>query len=301
MHDLIVIGGGLAGLSATLYAMRRHLDVLLVSNSLGGKTNYHLGLPRARRQPVLQGADIVRQFMDELQRIGFNHKAEHVDRITKYQGGFAVHTQQGSKYLASSVIVATGVRHQRLQIPGEDKFFMRSLSYSALSYAPCLADETVVIIGDGKLAIRAAAELLLSVKQVYVVGPSGDVLSTPLGKKLMAASNATVLEHYQVREFQGDDYARKVIVESPNGVRQELDGDVFFVEQSIIPNSQIVKDLVDLEPEGHIKVDERSRTNVPGIFAAGDVTNSYIEQVWVAVGGGAKAALSAYEYVLPTL
>ena len=301
MHDLIVIGGGLAGLAATLYGTRRHLDVVLVSNSLGGKTNHHLALPKPNRQPVLQGAEIVRQLLDELELSACPHRAEHVDRVSKHGEGFCVRTRQGSELLGSTVVVASGVRHGRLEVPGEEQYFMRGISYSAVSYAPSLTDETAVIIGDGKLAVRSAAELAVAVKHVYVVGPSEKSLSTPLGKKVSAAANATILEDYRVVEFQGDDFARKIIVEGPGGERREVVADVFFVEQSILPNSQMVMGLVDLEPSGHIKADERSRTNVPGIYAAGDVTNTYIEQVWVAVGGGAKAALSVYEYLLPGL
>jgi thioredoxin reductase len=301
MHDMIVIGGGLAGLAATLYGARRHLDVVLVSNSLGGKTNHHLALPKPNRQPVLQGAEIVRQLLDELEQSGCPHKAEHVDRVSRHGEGFCVHTRQGSDLLASTVVVASGVRHGRLQVPGEEQFFMRGLSYSAVSYASSLSDETAVIIGDGKLAVRAAAELLVAVKHVFVVGPTAKSLSTPLGKKVSGASNATILEEHRVVEILGDDFARRIIVEGPAGDRREVVADVFFVEQSILPNSQMVMGLLDLEPSGHIKMDERSRTNVPGIYAAGDVTNTYIEQVWVAVGGGAKAALSTYEYLLPSL
>ena len=301
MHDIIVVGGGLAGLAATLYGVRRNLDVVLISNSLGGKTTHRLGLPQPSRPPVLQGAEIVRQLLDELEHANYVHKPEHVNRVTKQGEGFSIRTRQGSQLLASTVVIASGVWHDRLQVPGEEKYFMKGLSYSAVSYAPRLSDETAVIIGDGKLAVRAAAELLIAAKHVYVVGASGKSLATPLGKKVSGSAAATVLQDYRVLEFQGDDFARKIIVESPSGERQEVDADVFFVERSIVPNSQMVEGLLDLEPSGHIKVDERSRTNVPGIYAAGDVTNTYIEQVWVAVGGGAKAALSAYEYLLPSL
>jgi thioredoxin reductase len=301
MHDMIVVGGGLAGLAATLYGVRRHLDVVLVSNSLGGKTNHHLGLPQPCRQPVLQGAEIARQFLDELEMLSFVHKAEYVQQVSRHEDGFAVRTRQGSELLASTVVVSSGVRHGRLEVPGEAQYFLKGLSYSAVTYAPCLSHETAAIIGDGKLAMRAAAELLVAADKVFVIGPSGKSLATPLAKRVARSSGATILEDYHVIEFQGDTFARKVIVEGPAGEREEVSADVFFVEQSILPNSQMVEGLVDLEPSGHIKVDERSRTNVPGLYAAGDVTNTYFEQVWVAVGGGTKAALSAYDYLLPSL
>jgi alkyl hydroperoxide reductase subunit AhpF len=118
---------------------------------------------------------------------------------------------------------------------------------------------------------------------------------------LRAAHNVTVLEDHQVLELQGDEYARRIVVSTPEGDQKEIAASVFFVEIAVIPNSQPVVGLVDVDPSGHIRIDERGRTNVPGICAAGDVTNTYMEQILVAAGGGVKAALSAYAYLLPGL
>ena len=178
---------------------------------------------------------------------------------------------------------------------------MRGLSYSALSYAPHLKGKTVAIIGDGKLALRAAAEMSLTADHVHLVGPSAKVLDAPLGRKLRSASNVTIAESSQVTEMLGDDYVRSIIVCGAGDHKTEFQADLFFVELSIIPNSQPVAGLVDLSPMGLINIDERNRTNAPGIFAAGDVSNTYMEQFLVAMGGGVKATLSAYEYLLPNL
>ena len=301
MYDLIVVGGGPAGLTATIYAIRKRLNVLLVSKDLGGKTNFRLELPDVEEYQVVQGLEIVNKFRSELEYLDFARHMEPVEHIRRHQDAFAVHTRGGGELLARAVIVASGTQQQRLNVPGEKEFLMRGLCYSALSYAPLFIDKTTVVIGNGELALRSAAELSTVAEHVHLVGPTGDVLNSALGKKLQTAENVTILEGYQVTKILGSDYAERVAVKGPDGREMEITANGTFIEKALIPNSAMVADLVDLDSQGRIKVDSRNRTSVPGIFAAGDVTNTYTEQVLVAVGEGAKAALSAYEYLLPTL
>jgi alkyl hydroperoxide reductase subunit AhpF len=178
---------------------------------------------------------------------------------------------------------------------------MRGLCYSAISYAPLFIDKTTVVIGEGDLALRSAGELATVAAHVHLVGSTGEALSTVLGRKLQSVENVTILKEYRVTRILGDDYANRVVVEGPDGQQQEISADGLFIEKALLPNSEMVADLVDLDAQKRVKIDARNRTSVPGIFAAGDVTDTYAEQVIVAAGEGAKAALSAFEYVLPTL
>lgn len=301
MYDLIVVGGGPAGLTATIYAIRKRLNVLLVSKDLGGKTNFRLELPGVEDYRVIRGLEIVTKFRTELEYLDFARHLEPVERISQHQDAFAVHARGGGELLAKALVVASGTQHQRLNVPGEKEFLMRGLCYSAVSYAPLFIDKTTIVIGDGELALRSAGELATVAAHVYAVGPGGEVLDSALGYKLKAAENVTVLEDYRVTRILGEDYAERVVVEGPDGQEKELSADGTFIEMALIPNSDIVAELVDLDPQGRIKIDSRNRTSVPGIFAAGDVTDTYSEQVLVAAGEGAKATLSAYEYLLPTL
>jgi alkyl hydroperoxide reductase subunit AhpF len=170
-----------------------------------------------------------------------------------------------------------------------------------LSYAPLFIDRTVIVIGDGDLALRSAAELATVAKHVSIVCSGDAMLATPLGKKLVAADKVTVLKDYEVVEVLGDEYARALRLRDPSGKVADIKADGIFVEKALTPNSDMVKDAVKLDERGQIEVDTENRTSVPGIFAAGDVTNNYNEQVLIAIGEGAKAALSAYEYLLPRL
>ncbi len=301
MYDLIIVGGGPAGLTATVYAIRKRLNVLLISKDLGGKTNYRLSLPWIEHYQVIRGLEIVDKFKTELEYLKFARHMEEVERIEKIPGGFAVHTEGGGNLVTKAVIIATGTRQKRLDVPGEKDFIMRGLCYSAFSYAPLFIDRKTVVIGEGDLALRSAAELATVARHVHLVGSAGEQLENPLGKKLRKAGNVTLLEGYQVVEIQGNGYAERVLVKAPDGSQSPIEADGTFVEMALIPNSSMVADLVDLDEQGRIKIDCFARTNVPGIFAAGDVTDIYAEQVLVAVGEGAKSALSAYDYLLPLL
>lgn len=301
MYDLIIVGGGPAGLTAAIYTIRKRLNVLLISEDLGGKTNYHLDLPDVESYQVIRGVEVVNKFKSELEYLDFTRLMEKVEKIEKIEDGFAVYTTAGSKLEAHAVIVATGTRQEWLDVPGEREYLSKGLCYSALSYAPLFFDKDTVVVGEDDLALRSAAELATVANHVHVVGPKGSVLQSPLGKKLVQATNVTILSDYQVKRVEGNGYCNTVVVKNAMGHEKKLSADGTFVEKQLKPNTQMVAGLVELDGRNFIKVDPYSRTSTPGIFAAGDVTNIYAEQVLVAVGEGVKAALSAYDYLLPIL
>ena len=284
-----------------IYAIRKRINALMISRDLGGKTMYRLELPWCEEYQVIRGAEIVNKFKSELEYLSFVRRMELVEKVEKQSDGFKVITRAGEEMLARAVIIATGTRQQRLEVPGEKEFIMRGLCYSAVSYAPLFIDRKAIVIGNGELALRSVGELAMVARHVHLVGVVRDQLNTPLGKKLKAADNVSILEDYKVVEVRGNRYADRLLVKSPQGKEEEITADGMFVELGLVPNSQMVAGLVYLDGQERIKIDCFARTNIPGIFAAGDVTNTYAEQVLVAVGEGAKAALSAYEYLLPRL
>ena len=301
MYDLIVVGGGPAGLTSTIYALRKRLNVLMVARDLGGKTQWKLALPWIEDYQVIRGLEVVNKFKSELEYLEFARHMEAVDKIERDGENFTVRTRGGGELKTKAVIVASGTKQLRMNVPGEKEYMMKGLCYSALSYAPLFIDRTTIVVGDGELALRSAAELAIIAKKVYIVSQSDKHVDTILGKKLGAAENVTILKGHQVVEVKGDEYARSLVLKQPDGKTKELVADATFVEMALNPNSQMVAGLVDMDEQGRIQVDCGNRTNVPGIFAAGDVTSGFAEQVLIAVGEGAKAALSAYEYLLPRL
>jgi alkyl hydroperoxide reductase subunit F len=301
MYDLIIIGGGPAGLTAAVYAIRKRLNVLLLTKDLGGKTNFRLALPWIEEYQVIRGLEIVNKFRSELEYLDFARHMEAVDKVGRKDGGFVVTTKGGADLEARAIIIATGAKQVRMGVPGEKEFTMKGLCYSALSYAPLFIDRTTIVIGDDDLALRSAGELSTVAKHVYMICNCEKMFTTALGQKLKAAENVTILKDCEVVEVKGDEYARALALKDSSGKTMEYEADAMFVEKALIPNSEIVNNLVELDARGQIIVDNANCTNVPGIFAAGDVTNNFHEQVLIAVGEGAKAALSAYEYLLPVL
>jgi len=298
MYDLIVVGGGPAGLTAAIYALRKRINVLLVSKNLGGKTNFRLALPGVDEyHQIIQGLEVVEKFRSELEYLNFARHMDAVEKVTREKDGFVVHTRSG-QIEARTVIIASGTRQKLLGIPGEKEFMMRGLCYSAISYAPLFIDKTATVIGDGDLALRSAAELATVATHVNLVGPLTSALQSPLGKKLQIAENVTIYEGYIVIKVLGRDYAERIVAAAPDGKETEIAADGTFIEMGLEPNAYMVADLVELDERGRIKIDCGARTNVPGVFAAGDVTTLEAEQVLIAVGEGAKAALSAYAYLL---
>lgn len=301
MYDLIIVGGGPAGLTAAIYAIRKRLNILLLSKDLGGKTNYHLSLPWVEDYQVIKGLEIVNKFRTELEYLDFARHMEAVEKILKTNEHFTVTTKGGMLLESKAVILATGTRQVRMNVPGEKQYTMRGLCYSALSYAPLFIDKTVMVIGDADLAQRSVGELATVAKEVTMVCTDDKLLESPLGHKLQRSKNVKIVTGCEVVEVQGDEYARKLILKDKQGKINEYLADGMFVEKALTPNTSMVTGLVELDALGRIVIDSACRTNVPGLFAAGDVTNSYAEQVLVAVGEGAKAALSAYEYLLPRI
>ncbi|MBM3181165.1 MAG: FAD-binding protein [Chloroflexi bacterium] len=301
MYDLIIIGGGPAGLTATIYAIRKRLNVLLLSKDLGGKTNYRLALPWIEDYQVIRGLEIVNKFRTELEYLDFARHIESVDKVERKDDHFIVTTKGGAILESKAVILATGTRQVRMDVPGEKEYSMKGLCYSALSYAPLFIDKSVIVIGDDDLALRSVGELATVAKEVTMVCANDKMLDSPLGHKLQQAKNVKIMKDCEIVEVQGDEYARKLILKDKAGKLSEYPADGMFVEKALVANTSMVKDLVELDEQSRIVIDSACRTNIPGLFAAGDVTNSYAEQVLVAVGEGAKAALSAYEYLLPRL
>jgi len=298
MYDLIIIGGGPAGLTASIYAIRKRLNALTITMDLGGKTNYSLKLPWIQEYQVIRGGEIVSKFKQELEYLDFAHRMDKVTQVNKTGQGFAVETKSGDMIETKCIIAANGVSQRWLGIPGEKEFMGKGICYSAISYAPLFIDKVTTVFGEGDLALRSAAELSTLAKTVHLIGPSSNAFENDLGQKLKSSPNVEIFYDYHVTKISGNDYANHVFVEGPAGEQKELATDCVFVEKELLPNTGILKGLVDLDKQNRIMINSINQTSMPGIFAAGDITNIYAEQVLVAIGEGAKAALSAYDYLL---
>jgi alkyl hydroperoxide reductase subunit F len=294
MPELIVVGGGPAGLTAAFYAVRRRLDVLLVSPELGGKTRFQSALPGFEEHRVIRGGELPARFARELEYLGYPLRTGTVQRVSAEGAvspaiagdGFRVRLAAGGgeagatpgagageELVARAVILATGCRPVRLGVPGEAELFQKGLYGSAVSYAHLFLDKSVLVVGSGPRARAAAAELDAAGARVRVLQE---------GERLLA--------------LRGEPGAVEAVIEAPAGERV-LAVDGVFNALEPTPESEPVAELAELDGAGYVRVDAACRTSRLGLFAAGDVTDVHREQVLVAVGEGAKAFLSAVEYL----
>jgi thioredoxin reductase len=314
MYDLVVVGGGPAGLVATVYAVRQRLNVLLVTEKLGGKTEVRSEFPGTGDTRVIRGQQLVDNFKNELHYLDIAHRLDRVHGISgrdgenssetsggSYRGGFVVATGGGENLETRSVLIASGCGFKPPRLPEAGKYLLKGIGYSAISYAHLFLDRVAVVIGSGRRAVRSALQLAYSAAQVYLIPEQGEFSQSDRAMHdatgLTALENVTILRDCRITGFSGDRYAREILVEASEGEQKSIPADGFFLESEAEPNSKIIGDLVDRDNDGFIVVDGRCNTSRTGIFAAGDVTNVHREQVLVAMGEGAKAALSVQEYL----
>jgi alkyl hydroperoxide reductase subunit F len=298
MYDLVVVGGGPAGLTAAIYAIRKRLNVFVVSQDLGGKTNYDMQLPGMDTYRVIRGVEVVEKFWRELDYLNFARRLARVERIAKRDDRFSLTLEDGDVLEASAVIYATGSRVRHLNVPGELEFLGQGLSYSAVSYAPLFVEKRATVVGDGPLALRAVAELAQVAETVHFVSPSPALIDSPFARRLVDSMKVVLWSGHKVTAFEGNGFVSRVRLQTNGGMEKTIETDGVFIEMGLIPNTEPLQGLVDLDDEGRVVIDMVNRTSCEGLFAAGDVTNAIAEQVLIAVGEGAKAALSAYDYLI---
>jgi alkyl hydroperoxide reductase subunit F len=296
VYDLLIIGGGPAGLTAAAYAVRKRIETMLISEDLGGKTNHKFSLPDVETHLIIDGEELVNKFKSQLEYLEF---ARHLGKVTKFQraGRTFIAATPDKQFKGKAAIIATGVMPKRLNVPGEEQFLGHGVSYSTVSHAPLFIDMDVAIVGNGIEALQAAAELAQVAKRVNVIGIPKRLIASPLGKKIKDSGKAEFLTDCTVKEIRGNTSPEKIITESKTG-ESEIPVRGVFIELGYIPNTSLFSRLVRMNREKRIIIDENNETSVTGLFAAGDVTNVNAQQVVIAIGEGANAALSAYNYLL---
>ncbi len=297
MHDLIIVGAGPAGLAASLYAARKRLDFLTICETVGGKSNYRVHLADSDETQVIQAGELVAVYRSRLESLRHSYRTASVTSVTAIDGGFSVSIKDGDPVKARAVIIASGTRNRRLKVDGESQFLSRGLGYSSISYSHLLSGKRVFLTGDSDRAVNSAIELSLHATEVSLALLAGGTFTPALIDRASALERITLLRNATVVGFEGDGFARRVIVES-EGSKQTLEADGFFLEPEPSPNTGFVGDLVELDARGYIPVNGMNEASRPGVFAAGDVTGNGFEQVLVSLGEGTKALLSAYRFLL---
>ena len=292
VYDLIIVGAGPAGLTAAIYAARYKLSCLVIAETIGGRAAEAFEIKNFPSYEKISGIELMEKIRKQTECLGVEIKNERVDKIKKEKEYFVVKTTE-KDYLAKKIILANGLEKKRLGLEKEDKFLGKGVSYCAVCDAPFFKNKKVAVVGGSDSALAAASLLSRFANKVYIIyrkekffrAKPAMVEEVRKNKKIKAIFNVTVTK------LLGEE--RLKAIELSNKKTIAVDG--LFVEIGASPNVKLAKDLgIELE-NGYIKVDEMQRTNVKGVYAAGDITNRPLKQIITAAAQGAVAATTAYE------
>ena len=299
MYDLMIIGGGPAGMTAAVYAARKKLNAMLLSKDVGGQVNWTLGIENYMGYQLIEGPELIHKFEEQVKQFPIDMKVgEGVSSLSRISGGFEAKADAGESYQAKAAIIATGKRPRPLNVPGEEKLRGRGVTYCAICDGPLFADMRVAVIGGGNSALEAVDDMVKIAGQVYLVSLTQLTGDQILIGRVKGASNLTIFLEHEVVSITGEKFVDEIkIRDLKTKQERELQVSGVFIEIGLMPNSDLVKGVAALNRLGEIEVNCSNETNVPGLFAAGDVTNVPEKQIVVAAGEGAKAALQAHRYL----
>lgn len=296
--ELIILGGGPAGLSASVYSARYKIDHLLISSEIGGYLNEIHLVENYPGVPSISGFELKEQFKRQIEQLGVDMRMEMIKKITKKEGLFEVETNN-QLYFSKNIIYALGTRHRKLEIPGEDEFFGKGVSYCATCDGPFFKNKTVVIAGGGNSAATAAIMLSEHAKKVYVIYRSETLKCTPTYcDRLKADPKINLIKKANVKKVIGDKLIKKVILDKKFKGTNELIVDGLFVEIGSAPEISPLKSLdLELDQWSFITTRPDQSTNITGFYAAGDITTNSngFRQLITASAEGSIAALSVFE------
>lgn len=299
MYELIIVGAGPAGLAASVYAARKQLKMLLISAEIGGQMNWTLNIENYLGYQFIEGPELIDKFQAQVSQFPIDQKiGNKVSRLKKIKNGIEVISEGGDKYKSKAVILATGKRPRKLNVPGETELTGRGVTYCAICDGPVFSGQRVAVVGGGNSALEAALDMVKIAKHVDLVSLTPLTGDAILIKKLDKAKKLSILTEYQTEKIEGKTLVDGMLIKNlKSGKSKRLEVTGIFIEIGLEPNSEPVKGLVELNKLGEVRVSCACETNVPRLYAAGDVTDVPEKQILVAAGEGAKAALQAHRYL----
>ncbi len=300
-YDIIIIGGGPAGITAGIYASRQKLNTLLITKAFGGQI--------ARKAVMIEnypgfeeisGIELIQKLEKHLRKQKIDIERDEVGKVKKVKDRFLIITRSKNRFEARAVIIASGADPRPLEVEGEKEFIGRGLSYCTVCDGPLFSDKTVAVIGGGNSAFEAAIFLSKIAKKIYIL-EYGEVVKADAEnqERVKKTGKVKVITNAALKKIQGKQFVNSIIFEDRKTKKEitlPLEG--VFVEIGSQPSTSFAKSLVDFNEKDEIVVDfETCQTKTPGLFAAGDCNVGKVKQIITAAGEGAKAALSAYEYL----
>lgn len=311
IYDVIIVGGGPAGAAAAVYTARKKLKTLLLTDSFGGQSIVSDDIENWIGETRISGFDLAKKLENHVRAypdivdIKMPERVLEVRKIKceneKQVCDFEVKTDKNNSYQSKTIILCAGARRKKLGIPGEDRLNGKGVAYCSTCDAPLFAGKTVAVIGGGNAGLEAVVDLFPYATKVYLIhrkeALKGDALTQ---EEIRKNPKAEIILNAETQEILGENFVTGLkYKDAKTGEEKNLKVGGVFVEIGSVPNSEMVKDLVELDQWGQIKIDSKhASTSHPGIFAAGDITDDPYKQNNISAGDAVKAALAAYAYLL---
>ncbi|TSC79713.1 MAG: NADH dehydrogenase [Parcubacteria group bacterium Gr01-1014_29] len=303
MYDVTIIGGGPAAAGAAVYVARKKLKTLLIAGEFGGQSIVSADVQNWIGTKSLSGFDLAKNLEEHIRNYPeeVEIKApELATKISKKGSGFLVETDKGGAYDTKTVIITSGARRRKLGIPGEEEFNGKGVAYCSTCDAPLFGGKDVAVVGGGNAGLEAVVDLFPYASKVYLLeysdGLKGDTVTQ---ERVKNSEKVHIIFNAETKEVKGEKFVTGLAYKDRvSGEEKTLSVGGIFVEIGSVPNSEFVKDLVELNKAGEILIDHKTAaTSCEGIWAAGDVTDEMYKQNNISAGDGVKAALSAYSYL----
>ncbi len=319
LYDAIIIGGGPAGSAAAVYSARKRLKTLLITESFGGQSIVSDDIQNWIGEPHISGFDLAKKFEAHVRAFSDAIDIKIPERVTEIKSikclpdgkagdsesricDFQVTTDKGNKYEGKSIILAAGARRRKLNIPGEDKFEGKGVAYCSTCDAPLFSGKRVAVVGGGNAGLEAVIDLFPYANEVFIMEYADSLKGDPVTQEEVKKNPKLkeVIFNAKTVEVLGDKFVTGIKYQNTKtGEEKVLEVEGIFVEIGSVPNSEIAKNLINLDKYGQVIIDSKhSATSHPGIFAAGDITDDPYKQNNISAGDAVKAALAAYNYLL---
>ncbi len=299
LWDVVIIGGGPAGLNAALYSARKGLKVLMIAKDIGGQLHNTSTVDNYLGFENITGKELSDQLYQHVKKQNVEFLVdEHVITIDKEGLDFKLITDKKNQLTTKTILISTGGSPRKLGIPGEDKFAGRGVSYCTICDAPFFKNKDVIVVGGGNGAMDSVLDLLPWAKSITLIHRSQFRADQYLIDKVKEIPNLKIHLQTEIKAMHGKDQLESVTLwHKDTNTEEVLQTDGVFISIGVIPNTTFLNQLVSLNSFGEIIVDEVGKTSVKGIYAAGDVTNQPHKQIIIAASDGAKAALDIHRFI----
>ncbi len=303
MYDLIIIGGGPAGITAGIYAARQKIKTLLITKNFGGQIiKKAVAIENYPGFEEISGFDLIKKFENHLRKFKehIEIKIEEIIKVEKQDNVFLVYTKNNIKFKSKTVIIATGAGPRALDIPGEKEFIGKGVSFCAVCDGAIFSGKDVAVIGGGNSGFETALFLSNIANKIYILEYGSQPKADKENQEIIKKSKKTeIIANAHLKEIKGDKFVHSLVYEDRVSKKEKtLKIEGVFVEIGLLPAGSIVKDLVDFNDKNEIKIkSENCETKTPGLFAAGDVNEGKYKQIVVSCGEGTKALLAAFDYL----